>query len=99
MPGIKARRLNNRVMLGGVILAIAGLLPTAATAQDAAAKPVTFLGTVQTLSGNTLTVKNDAGATMQVTVEDNARLLRIEPGQKPLAGASPFGLTALQTGG
>src|ERR1700733_385054 len=101
MPGIKARRLNIRVMLGGVILAIAGLLPMVAAAQDAAApaaKPVTFLGTVQTLSGNTLTVKNDAGATMQVTVEENARLLRIEPGQKTLAGASPFSLTDLQTG-
>jgi hypothetical protein len=101
MPGIKKGQLNTRVMLGGVILAIAGLLPTAATAQDAAApaaKPVTFLGTVQTLSGNTLTVKNDAGATMQVTVEENARLLRIEPGQKTLSGASPFSLTDLQTG-
>src|SRR5271163_5006905 len=101
MPGIKARRLNTRVMLGGVMLAIASLLPTAATAQDAAApaaKPVTFLGTVQTLSGNTLTVKNDAGATMQVTVQDNARLLRIEPGQKTLAGASPFSLSDLATG-
>jgi hypothetical protein len=97
MPGIKTRKLNTRVILGGVILAIAGLLPTPAPAQDAA-KPVTFLGTVQTLSGNTLTVKNDAGATMQVTVEDNARLLRIEPGQKTLAGASPFSLTDLQTG-
>ncbi len=63
-----------------------------------AAKPVTFLGTVQTLSGNTITVKNDAGATMQVTVEDNARLLRIEPGQKTLAGASPFSLADLQSG-
>ena len=71
-----------------------------ATAQDAAApaKPVTFLGTVQTLSGNSITVKNDAGATMQVTVEDNARLLRIEPGQKTLAGASPFSLSDLQAG-
>ncbi len=97
MPGMKTRKLNTRVILGGVILAIAGLLPTAAPAQDAA-KPVTFLGTVQTLSGNTLTVKNDAGATMQVTVEENARLLRIEPGQKTLAGASPFSLTDLQTG-
>src|SRR5271163_4933634 len=79
---------------------LAGLLPVAATAQDAAApaKPVTFLGTVQTLSGNSITVKNDAGATMQVTVEDNARLLRIEPGQKTLAGASPFSLSDLQTG-
>ncbi len=101
MPGIKLRKLNTRVILGGVILAIAGLLPTAVPAQDAAApaaKPVTFLGTVQTLSGNTLTVKNDAGATMQVTVEGNARLLRIEPGQKTLAGATPFSLTDLQTG-
>ena len=80
--------------------ALAGLLPVAATAQDAAtpAKPVTFLGTVQTLSGNSITVKNDAGATMQVTVEDNARLLRIEPGQKTLAGASPFSLSDLQAG-
>jgi hypothetical protein len=101
MPGIRTQKLNRRVIFGGVILAIAGLLPTAAIAQDAAApaaKPVTFLGTVQTLSGNTLTIKNDAGATMQVTVEENARLLRIEPGQKTLAGASPFSLADLQAG-
>jgi Domain of unknown function (DUF5666) len=79
---------------------LAGLLRLAATAQDAGApsKPVTFLGTVQTLSGNSITVKNDAGTTMQVTVEDNARLLRIEPGQKTLAGASPFSLSDLQAG-
>src|SRR6204780_4007781 len=80
---------------------LAGLLPVSAMAQDAAspaAKPVTFLGTVQTLSGSTITVKNDAGVTMQVTVEDNARLLRVEPGQKTLAGASPFSLTDLQAG-
>ncbi len=77
----------------------AGFTPLAA-AQDAAApaKPVTFLGTVQTLSGNNITVKSDAGATMQVTVEENARLLRIEPGQKTLAGASPFSLSDLQAG-
>lgn len=104
MPGIRTRKLNNRiqrVILRAVILAVASLLPTAAIAQDAAApaaKPVTFLGTVQTLSGNTLTVKSDAGATMQVTVEENARLLRIEPGQKTLAGASPFSLADLQAG-
>src|ERR1700729_1808470 len=94
-------RVQSRVP-GFVLCAavLGGLLPLAATAQDAAApaKPVTFLGTVQTLSGNSITVKNDAGATMQVTVEDNARLLRVEPGQKTLAGASPFSLTDLQSG-
>src|ERR1700691_1265195 len=99
MPGIRTRNLN--IILGAVLLAVSGLLPAAATPQDAAApaaKPVTFLGTVQALSGNTLTVKSDAGVTMQVTVEENARLLRIEPGKKTLAGASPFSLTDLQAG-
>jgi Domain of unknown function (DUF5666) len=87
-----------RMILCGAVLA-ACLAPITATAQDAAAaKPVTFLGTVQSLSGNSISVKNDAGATMQVTVEENARLLRIEPGQKTLAGASPFSLADLQTG-
>jgi hypothetical protein len=101
MPGIRTKKLTTRlqsVILGGVILAVAGLAPAMGVAQDAAAKPVTFLGTVQTLSGNTLSVKSDAGATMQVTVEENARLLRVEPGQKSLAGASPFSLTDLQAG-
>jgi hypothetical protein len=84
--------LAKLILLGAVF---AGFWPAAA--QDAA-KPVTFLGTVQTLSGNTLTVKDDKGATMQVTVQDNARLLRVEPGQKSLAGASPFSMSDLQAG-
>src|ERR1700722_12102232 len=104
MPGIKTSRLTirmKRVILGAVIFAVAGLLPTVGAAQDSAApaaKPGTFLGPVQTLSGNTLSVKSDAGAIMKVTVEEGARLLRIEPGQKSLAGASPFSLTDLQAG-
>jgi hypothetical protein len=35
---------------------------------------------------------------MQVTVQDGARLLRVEPGQRTLAGASPFSLSDLQVG-
>jgi Domain of unknown function (DUF5666) len=92
MPAIKS-------ILCGVVFAAACSVSMTARAQDAAApKPVTFLGTVQSLSGNSISVKSDAGATMQVTVEENARLLRIEPGQKTLAGASPFSLADLQTG-
>jgi hypothetical protein len=78
-------------------IAFVALWTGIAPAQDAA-KPATFLGTVQTMNGNSLTVKSDAGATMQVTVQDGARLLRIEPGQKTLAGASPFSLSDLATG-
>jgi len=79
-------------------LCAAVLAASFSLAAQEAAKPTTFLGTVQSLSGNNITVKNDAGATMQVTVQDNARLLRIEPGQKTLAGASPFSLSDLATG-
>jgi hypothetical protein len=68
------------------------------SAQAGAAKTTGFLGTVQTISGRVLTIKNDAGATMQVTLLDDASLLRIEPGQTNLKGASPFELTDLQTG-
>jgi Domain of unknown function (DUF5666) len=108
MPAIETQKLPrrgpiriSRVALRGAILLFAGLLPLAAVAQDAAtpaAKPMTVLGTVQALSGNTITVKSDAGAATQVTVQDGARLLRIEPGQKTLAGASPFSLSDLQVG-
>ena len=99
MLSTRIRTWASRLILCAAFFA--GSLPVSATAQDAAssaAKPVTFLGTVQTLSGSTITVKNDAGATMQVTVEGNARLLRVEPGQKTLAGASPFSLSDLQAG-
>ena len=83
----------SRFLLCAAVLAAS--FPLAAQEAD---KPTTFLGTIQSLSGNNITVKNDAGATMQVTVQDNARLLRIEPGQKTLAGASPFSLSDLATG-
>jgi hypothetical protein len=94
MPGIKQQSLLRAVSVTIIALVI---LLAPSLAQDAP-KPTTFLGTVQTLSGNSLTVKNDAGATMQVTVQDGARLLRIEPGQKTLSNASPFSLTDLATG-
>src|SRR5580700_375973 len=79
-------------------LCAAVLAASFSLAAQEAAKPTTFLGTVQSLGGNNITVKNDAGATMQVTVQDNTRLLRVEPGQKTLAGASPFSLSDLATG-
>jgi Domain of unknown function (DUF5666) len=67
-------------------------------AQTGASKPVSFLGTVQAINGKAITVKNDAGAVMEVAVQDDARLLRIEPGQKSLQGAVPFALSDLQVG-
>ncbi len=73
----------------------------AAPAQETssgAAKPASFLGTVQSIDGQTLTVKNDAGASLQVSVQESARMLRVEPGQKDLQSAQPLSLTDLQVG-
>jgi Domain of unknown function (DUF5666) len=84
-----------------LLVAIQGSRALAAPVQNApagGAKTTGFLGTVQTISGRVLTIKNDTGATMQVTLLDDANLLRIEPGQTNLKGASPFALTDLQTG-
>ena len=102
MPKRTRSVLSPSVALSLALLTLGGWQPTARAqdsgAAESAAKPVTFLGTVQSMSGSVIAVKNDAGATMQVTVGDGARLLRIEPGQKTLAGASPFSLVDLQAG-
>jgi hypothetical protein len=68
---------------------------TAASASPAIAKPV---GTVKALSGNTITLTTDTGATVNVVVQDSARLVRIAPGQKDLKDAAPIQLSDVQVG-
>src|SRR6266481_4556333 len=50
--------------------------PSAQTA--ATARPV---GTIKSISGNTITLTNDAGVDVTVLVQDAAKLLRIAPGR------------------
>ena len=80
------------------LLLTLSLTASAQDAQSSAAKPVSFLGTVQSINGKSISIKSDAGAVMEVSVQDDARLLRIEPGQKSLQGAVPFALSDLQVG-
>jgi hypothetical protein len=56
------------------------------------------IGTIQTISGNNMTMKTDAGAVVDVTVQDGARVLRIEPGQTDLKSAVPAQLSDIQAG-
>lgn len=100
-PMANMRRLVLKFAPGLLALALTPLPILAIPVQDAqatAAKPTSFLGTVQSIDAKQLSVKNDAGATMQVTVQDDARVLRVEPGQKSLQGASPLDLKDLQVG-
>jgi Domain of unknown function (DUF5666) len=60
--------------------AAAGQTPTASTAR--------LLGTVTAISGDTITLKSDAGAVATITVNDSTRMVRTAPGQKDLTGAT-----------
>ncbi|HEY6466321.1 MAG TPA: hypothetical protein VIY69_10045 [Candidatus Acidoferrales bacterium] len=56
------------------------------------------IGTVQSISGNNFTLKNDQGVSYTVTVQDGAKVLRLEPGQTSLSSAVPMQLSDVQTG-
>jgi Domain of unknown function (DUF5666) len=69
----------------------------AAAAQTAAAI-TRALGSITAIQGNEITIKTDSGAQVSVAVQDSTRILRIEPGQKTLQGATPVQLQDLQVG-
>ena len=58
-----------------------------------AARPV---GTIKSISGNTITLTTDAGGDVTVLVQEAAKLVRIAPGQKDLKDATPIQLQDLQ---
>ncbi len=57
-----------------------------------------FVGTITAVSGDTLTVKTDAGDVRQVKISAAAVLKRIEPGQKDLSAAVTIQASDLATG-
>jgi hypothetical protein len=71
----------------------AGQQPSAQT--PAAARPV---GTVKSISGNTITLTTDAGSDVTVLVQDATKLVRIAPGQKDLKDATPIQFQDVQPG-
>jgi hypothetical protein len=63
--------------------------------QPAVAKRI---GAIKTINGNTLTLAPDSGSEVTVTVQSNARILRIAPGEKDLTNATSLQLQELQVG-
>lgn len=56
------------------------------------------VGTIKTIAGNKISLAPDSGEPIAVEVQENARLLRIAPGEKDLKQAAPMQLTDLQPG-
>jgi len=82
-------------------LALAILLlatETRASTQQPASGAAKVVGTVQAISGKTVTVIPDSGAATSVSVEDATKLLQIEPGKTDLKEATPLQFSDLQTG-
>ena len=73
----------------------AGLGAPSASAQTNAARPV---GTIKSISGNNILLTTDAGSDLSVVVQEGARLLRVEPGEKDLKQAVPIALPELLPG-
>lgn len=73
----------------------AAVLAETQAQQGAVVRPV---GTVKAISGKTITLTTDAGAEVTLQVQDDARLLRIAPGEKDLKNAAPLNLQDLQVG-
>jgi hypothetical protein len=65
-------------------------------APNTAAKQV--VGAIKAISGSSISVTLDQGATVNVTVQDGAQFLRVEPGQTDLKSAVPMQLSDLQVG-
>ncbi len=56
------------------------------------------IGTVASVSGNSVSVKQDSGTDVTVTVPETANIVRTEPGSKSLAGATKIALTDIAAG-
>ena len=93
-----------KIFLPLMVFVVAGATSTtvlraaapAASAQALnAARPV---GTLKSISGNNIVLSTDAGGDVTLVVQEGARLLRVEPGQKDLKEAVPISLQELLPG-
>ncbi|HEV2207120.1 MAG TPA: DUF5666 domain-containing protein [Candidatus Acidoferrales bacterium] len=94
------RVFRNLSFAAAVILLSAAPGVTRAAARQAAVPggATKQLGTIKAISGDTLTLVTDAGAEVTVQVPAGVRIVRVEPGQTSLKGATPIHLEDLQTG-
>jgi hypothetical protein len=91
----RTRTLSNLALALVAALLLASPFTTVAANAQAASR---FLGTITAISGDSLTVKTDAGEVDQVKVPSSAVLKRIEPGQKDLSTAVAIQFSDLATG-
>lgn len=94
---LKAVVIGTGLMLNGVVLS-----PSSAVAQAASQPPAgasaqaKAVGTIKSISGNSLVLTTDDGNSLSVSLPETARIVRIAPGQTDLKSATPIPLQDLQ---
>ncbi|MGB6392251.1 MAG: hypothetical protein WBF14_07790 [Candidatus Acidiferrales bacterium] len=94
----------NLALAAGAAMTISGgakaanLAASPAREPQAATAPAKALGAIETISGNQITLKTDAGVKVSVSVADGARILEIAPGETDLKKAVAIPLSSLQAG-
>jgi hypothetical protein len=87
----KLRSINRSLAITLWLVVLA--MPSAA--QETAARKT---GAVKSISGNSIVLKLDSGQEVNVTVEDGARILRVNPGQTDLKSAATITLSDIAAG-
>ncbi len=102
---LKANRSAVATVVLSVILAFgpqfqpAGFASATGAAQEAGQPAVAKrIGVIKSINGNAITLTPDSGPEVAVTVQPNARLLRVAPGEKDLKNATSIPLQELQVG-
>ena len=96
----KGMLLANAGLLSSIVVGLLSVVsPCHTSAQEASSSSVTrVLGTVKSISGSTITLSTDSGMEVTVQLQEGARLLRVEPGEKDLKNAAPLELHDIQVG-
>src|SRR5579859_1339181 len=82
------------IMMAVLWAALAG----AAAQEPAQSSIAKQIGTIKAVNGNAITLTLESGADVPVTVEESARILRLNPGDKDLKNATPIQLQDLKAG-
>jgi len=89
-------RLFQRLLLVSICALLISFSGYAQTTAPPRTAPV--VGTVQSISGNVLTLKTDSGAELKVQLPSEVKVLRVPPGSKDLKEATPIQLSELLPG-
>lgn len=84
--------------LFGLFAGTSTLCPSGSEARAQATTIAKSIGKIKTINGSTITLSPTSGSDIAVSVQPNARILRLMPGDKDLKNATPLQLQDLQVG-